>query len=154
MAKNARVVIDASGYKYGTLRIRGADGNIHHSSGNGDAVHKATLLHFAKGGTVKQLVDANDLNVNLKSGNAGTQRMSAGVALRALIKAGTAVKIGSIKVDRLNQKIDLPKVEDKVPAKPKAAKKAKAKAKKAAPRKRAPKPAAETPQTETQQAAV
>lgn len=127
--KKSASVIDAKKYDYPTIRIRGVDGVIRHSAGNGDAVQKAMLLHLSKGGKVKDVIDANELEVNTKGKNAGLIRMSVGVALRALVKAGEGVKIGSIKVTSLKQAVSLPKVEALAPTKPKkAAKKAKKRA--------------------------
>jgi hypothetical protein len=130
MAKKTKAVIDASAYNYGVFKVRGKDGAVHYSRGNGDAVHRATLLHIAAGGTLKQLIEANKLEVSGKSSaNEGQLRMTIGTALRGKVRNGETVKIGKHRVDKLTQKDPvLPKFEAKTSSKP-AAKKAKAKRK-------------------------
>ncbi len=113
--------IDTSGYKYGLIRIRDKSGKLHYSRGNQDAVAKAMLVHVAAGGTVQQVVKFNGLKINA-DGNPGTVRMAIGVALRGLVRNGTPVKIGSINVKSLKQKVALPKDEAKTPGKRKAKK--------------------------------
>ncbi len=110
--RKAKSSIDTSGYKYGLTRIRDSSGKLHYSRGNQDAVATAMLVHLAAGGTVQQVVKANDLKIKA-DGNAGTVRMAVGVALRGLVRNGTPVKIGKISVKTLKQKVALPKVEAK-----------------------------------------
>ena len=119
--KKSKSSIDTSGYKYGLIRIRDKSGKLHYSRGNQDAVAKAMLVHVAAGGTVQQVVKANGLKVNAE-GNPGTVRMAIGVALRGLVRHDTPVKIGTISVKSLKQKVILPKVEAKAPAKGKVKK--------------------------------
>lgn len=154
MAKKDKATIDTSKYEYARISVRGADGKVHYSAGNGDAVAKALLLHCTVNGkAIGGVIRDNGLTAKFKDkgGNPGTLRMSVGVALRALVNAGTPVTIGDVKVSKLNQKIDLPKVE-KATAGPKAATGAKSRsgskrratAKKKAPRKaraKSPEPA-------------
>lgn len=135
MAK--KVKLNTKSYKYGTLRVRTQDGKLIHSVGNADAVAKAMLLHTAKGGKLGEIVKANDLGLKQGDRNNGLFRMSVGIALRAKVAAGESVKIGSVRVTSLRQKVELPKVEaiarkanGKSKPKAKRAKKAK-KAKKA-----------------------
>lgn len=115
-------------YDYGVIKIRDKEtGKIRTSRGNGDAIHKAMALFLANGGSPTDLAKANELKVK-KGGNEGMFRMNLGVALRGLVRNGTKVKIGSVSVSDLKQKVDLPKVEPLTRAKPaKKAKKAKAK---------------------------
>lgn len=108
--KKATGGIDTGAYDYKTLRVRGKDGKILYSRGNSDAVAKAMLLDAANGGTTAGIIKANKLKIEA-SGNAGLQRMSVGVSLRGLVNNGTPVKIGKLTISKLNQKIDLPKVE-------------------------------------------
>lgn len=149
--KSKKSKINTDDYKYVTLSVRGKDGKLQHSRGNGDAVHKAMLLHLANGGTVQQIVSANGFDKFSGGGNEGTLRMSVGVALRAAIKAGEPVKIGSITVKSLKQAVAMPKVEKHT------ASASRKKAKKPASRKKRSKsaaatPAAEVPTSETAQA--
>ena len=109
--KTKGATIDTGAYDYKTLKVRGKDGKIHYSRGNADAVAKATLLHFANGGTLDQVVKANKLDIDISAAaNAGQARMTVGGVLRAKIRAGDTVKIGSITIKSLKQHIDLPKV--------------------------------------------
>lgn len=133
-AKNTSIAAD---YEYDTTKIRNKDGSLRTSRGNGDAVAKAMLLFTAGGGELTTVVNANKLQERMaphmkKKGPRapGLQRMTLGVILRGLVRNGVPVKIGKVTVEKLNQKVELPKVE-KLNGKP-AAKKAKA----AKPRKR------------------
>lgn len=143
--------IDTSNYEYGTTKIRDADGTLRHSRGTGDAVHKAILLHMAgakdddaRKAKLTQIVKANKLDADKfnpkKFDNQGLLRMSIGNSLRAAVKRGEPVTIGAVEVKRLDQKVDLPKVEQVAPAR-KPAKKV-TKAKKVARKSRTTEPAA------------
>lgn len=123
MPKSKSVV--KGSYKYDTTRIQGKDGRVRHSVGNGDAVANAMLLHTAKGGTLAQVVKANSLNLKQGDRNDGLFRMSIGVVLRGMIRNGESVKIGSVTVKSLKQRVALPKVSKS--AAPVKVKKAKAK---------------------------
>ncbi len=134
--KNSSVIGDR---EYDVMRIRDADGKIRSSRGNGDAVAKAMLLFTAGGGDIKDVIDRNKLEgVKTKGKNPGLVRMSVGVMLRALVRNGTPVKIGKVTVEKLSQKVEMPKVEKLAAAKPAARKRGtgKTKAKRSAPRKR------------------
>lgn len=140
MAKAKQTASIAAEYEYETTKIRGKDGKVRTSRGNGDAVAKAMLLFTAGGGELTTVINANKLqdkmapHMKKKGPRApGLQRMMLGVMLRALVRNGTPVKIGKEVVEKLTQKVDLPKVE-KIE---RAAKKAKA-AKPKAPRKAKP----------------
>jgi hypothetical protein len=119
--------------RYDVVRIRDKSGKLRTSRGNGDAVANAMLIHKAGGGDVDAIVRANKLTERMKphmKKPAGQFRMTLGVMLRGLVNHGTPVRIGSIVVKSLKQRVALPKVEKlngKKPAK---------KAHKAAPRKR------------------
>lgn len=144
--KAATGSINTGAYDYKTLRVRSEKtGKIIYSTGNGDAVAKAMLLDAALGGTTAHIIRDNKLKISA-DGNAGTVRMSVGVALRGLINNGTPVHIGKLTVKSLKQHVDLPKVEPLVAS----AGRKKSKAKKAAkPRtKRAPRPAEAAPDME------
>lgn len=104
-----KATIKTGDYDYATTKIRDKSGKLRHSTGNGDAVAKAMLLHVAAGGTAKQAADANGLKIK-DGGNAGTYRMALGVALRGLVRNGTPVKIGTVTVKMLSQRVALPKV--------------------------------------------
>jgi len=137
--KAAGAAINTGAYEYVTLRVRGKDGKIIYSRGNADAVAKAMLLDASLGGTTARIIKDNKLKISA-SGNAGTVRMSVGVALRGLINNGTAVTIGKLTVKSLKQKVDLPKVEPLAGSAPrrkkaKTAKTAKKARKASAPRK-------------------
>lgn len=108
----------AAGYEYETTKIRGKDGKVRTSRGNQDAVAKAMLLFTAGGGDITTVINANKLQDKMaahmkKRGPKapGLQRMTLGVMLRALVRNGTPVKIGKETIERLNQRVDLPKVE-------------------------------------------
>lgn len=133
MAKKSKDTASiADGYEYGTIKIRDkATGRVRSSRGNGDAVARAMLAFTAGGGDIETVVRANKLqdrmakHLKKKGPKApGLIRMTLGVMLRALVRNDTPVKIGKETIEKLSQKVDLPKVE-----------KLEAKAKKAAPRK-------------------
>jgi hypothetical protein len=127
MAKaKAKTESIAADYDYESSKIRGKDGKIRTSRGNGDAVAKAMLLFTAGGGELTTVINANKLQERMaphmkKRGPKapGLQRMTLGVMLRALVRNGTPVKIGKEVIEKLTQKVDLPKVE-KVERSPKA----------------------------------
>lgn len=133
MAKAKPAAIGAE-YEYEATKIRGKDGKVRTSRGNQDAVAKAMLVFTAGGGEITTVINANKLqdkmaaHMKKKGPKApGLQRMTLGVMLRALVRNGTPVKIGKEVVEKLTQKVDVPKV-DKIErvAKAKPAKKAKA----------------------------
>jgi len=133
MAKTKDTASIAADYEYGTTKIRNKDGTVRTSRGNGDAVAKAMLLFTSGGGDITTVVNANKLQEKMaphmkKKGPKapGLQRMTLGVMLRALVRNGTPVKIGKEVIEKLSQKVDLPKVE-KVERPAKKAKAAKAK---------------------------
>jgi hypothetical protein len=135
MAKTKTASI-AADYEYDTTKIRGKDGKVRSSRGNGDAVAKAMLLFIAGGGEIVTVVNANRLqdkmsaHMKKKGPKApGLQRMTLGVMLRALVRNGTPVKIGKVLVEKLSQKVELPKVEKKAAAERRKPKTAKAKRK-------------------------
>lgn len=132
MAKTKPASIGAD-YDYEATKIRGKDGKVRTSRGNQDAVAKAMLVFTAGGGEITTVINANKLqdkmaaHMKKKGPKApGLQRMMLGVMLRALVRNGTPVKIGKELVEKLTQKVDVPKVEkiERV-AKPKKAKTAK-----------------------------
>lgn len=129
----------AAGYDYGTVKIRNKDGSLRTSRGSGDAVAKAMLIAVAAGMMAKQIATANDVKMVQGDRNEGLFRMAVGNSLRAKVRAGEKVKIGSITVTKLSQKVDMPKVEAKTPRPAKGKSKAK---RAAAPRRRKAKPAA------------
>lgn len=153
--KKSESVVDLSRYDYTRTRIRDTSGKVRHSTGVDDAVARALLIHTAGGGKLGTVIRDNGLTAKYKGredSNPGLLRMSVGGSLRALVNAGTPVKIGAITVKTLKQTVALPKVEDAAPSggKAKKAKGRKVKTKKAAPRKR--KTAEPAPQPETEQA--
>jgi hypothetical protein len=112
--RKAKTKIDTGSYGYKRMAVRGRDGKLRYSTGNADAVAKAMLIHLADGGTVKQVVAANKLDVAPQGKRSdGLFRMAVGVVLRGLIRNGTAVKIGKLTVKSLKQKIALPKDDPK-----------------------------------------
>ena len=144
MAKKKETVSIAADYQYDVIKIRGKDGKVRTSRGNQDAVAKALLVFMAGGGEITTVVNANKLqdkmapHLKKKGPKApGLARMCLGVMLRALVRNGTPVKIGKIVVEKLTQKVEVPKVEKleraavAKAAKPKKAKVAKAKPAKA-----------------------
>jgi hypothetical protein len=122
----AKVRLKTGDYDYGVIKLRDKEtGKIRTSRGNGDAIHKAMALFMANGGSPADLAKTNDVKVK-KGGNEGMFRMNLGVALRGMVRNDQKVKIGSITVTDLKQKVELPKIEKTVRAKPaKKAKKAK-----------------------------
>lgn len=143
-------VIDAAKYDYDRIKVRDKSGKLRYSAGNGDAVAKAMLLHKASGGSLAGVIRDNGLTAKFKgrdASNEGLMRMSVGVALRALVRHGTPIKIGHLTVKSLKQTIALPKAET-VAAKPKKGGKKKS-AGKSKPKVRKPRvkraPAAEAP---------
>lgn len=106
--KTATATIDPSKYDYKTAKTVGKDGKTVKSLGNGDAVQKAMLLFKASGKDISQVIKANGLpQVVSNYDNLGLLRMSVGNSLRALVKAGTPVTIGSITVSKLSQRVAL-----------------------------------------------
>lgn len=137
----AASVVDTDTYDYKSTKIRDSSGRVRTSRNNGDAVAKAMLLHLAGGGDVSAVIKANKLDERMKphaKKQPGLLRMILGVMLRGMVRNGEPVKIGKITVERLNQAIEMPKVEPAPPRRPapKADKAAKTPAKKA-PRKAA-----------------
>lgn len=138
--KEAGGVVDTATYEYGATKLRDKDGKVRTSRSNGDAVANAMFLFSAGGGDIEQVIKANKLDDKMKphaKKQPGLRRMTLGVMLRALVRNGTPVKIGRITVEKLNQKVEMPKVEkiERAPAKKAArvpAKKARKAAKKAA----------------------
>lgn len=123
MAKAKQTASIAAEYEYDSTKIRGKDGKVRTSRGNGDAVAKAMLLFTAGGGDITTVINANKLqdkmapHMKKKGPKApGLQRMTLGVMLRALVRNGTPVKIGKEVIEKLTQKVDLPKVEKRVPS--------------------------------------
>jgi len=121
--KESASFINTEKHQYASMRIRDKAGHLINSRGNGDAVAKAFLLMRAEGSPIDEIIDkvakANKLGERMDEHAkkpAGQRRMALGVMLRALVKAGTPVKIGKVMVERLNQKVDMPKVEPKVRA--------------------------------------
>jgi len=99
---------------YESTRIRDKSGKLRTSRGNGDAVARAMLLHKSKGGELDAIINANKLQERMKKHakmQDGLRRMTLGVMLRALVRNGTPVKIGGVTVEKLTQKVELPKVE-------------------------------------------
>jgi len=117
--KEAGSVVDLSRYEYKRTSIRGSDGKVRHSASNGDAVAKAMLLLHTGKSTIAGVVRANGLTAKFKDrdpeANPGLYRMSVGVALRALVKAGTPVTIGDVVVKSLKQAVEMPKVDKAAP---------------------------------------
>lgn len=117
MPKKSQSVVDTKKYQYGRLKVRGADGRVRHSSGTGDAVAKALLVFMAGGGKIGEVIAANDLQAKyrgkVQDANPGLLRMSVGGSLRAIIRDGGTVKIGSMKIASLKQAVEIPKVEAK-----------------------------------------
>lgn len=116
MAKRAKkasgTVIDTSGYDYTTTRIRNEKtGKIIYSTGKGDAVAKAMLLHRAAGGTTEQIVKANKLKLEAGNRSPGLFRMSVAGTLRAKVRAGEHMTIGDVVVKSLEQRIAMPEVK-------------------------------------------
>lgn len=111
MAKKAKPsTIDMSGRDYKRSRVVGADGKVRHSASNDDAVARAMLTFVAGGGDFDKVIAQNKLGDKYPKGakgfgNPGLFRMSLGGTLRALVRAGTPVKIGSIEVKTLEQRI-------------------------------------------------
>ena len=135
MAKKKEVTSIGADYTYDALKIRGKDGKIRTSRGNQDAVAKALLVFTTNGGEITTVINANKLQEKMaphlkKKGPkaAGVIRMILGVMLRAMVRKGTPVKIGKELIEKLTQKVNIPKVEklDRASAKkPKATKPAK-----------------------------
>lgn len=128
--KSASVIGD---HEYDVTRIRDKDGKLRSSRGNGDAVANAMLIHKAGGGEIDAIIRANKLTDRMKphaKKQDGLKRMTLGVMLRGLVNNGTPVKIGSVVVKSLKQRVALPKVEklngERRPSqrRPKAARKA------------------------------
>ncbi len=138
--KKAEATINTADYDYKAIKIRDKSGALRTSTGNGDAVAKAMLLHKASGGSIGSIVRDNKLKMEQGKRNDGLFRMAVGVALRGLVRNGTPVKIGHVTVKTLKQSVALPKVEALAAPVRKASKpKARKSAKKAAPKaKRAP----------------
>lgn len=133
MAKAKETTSIAADYEYETTKIRDKEGHVRSSRGNGDAVAKAMLLFTANGGEITTVVNANKLQEKMaphlkKKGPKapGLIRMTLGVMLRALVRNGTPVKIGKEVVEKLSQRVELPKVvktERAAPAAKKTARK-------------------------------
>lgn len=131
MAKAKSGSVVSGDYDYKSTRIRDKDGALRHTRSNDDAVARAMLVATASGVTIEQIIKANDLGSKFKPSqwdNRGLLRMSVGNTLRGLVRNDTPVKIGSVTVKSLEQRVAVPEVKDapKKAAKPKA-KKVKAK---------------------------
>lgn len=145
-------VIDREKYSYGRTRVKGEDGKVRTSTGNGDAVARAMLTVPLGEDAMKKVIKVNGLNdklgkhIGIGSGiNPGQLRMIVGNALRAIVRKGEqSVTIGEIVVKKLDQNV---KIDEAPPPKARGAKEKKpAKEKKAKPAKKASKkakPAAE-----------
>jgi len=134
MAKKEAVSI-ATEYEYGVTKIRDKTGKLRSSRGNGDAVANAMLVHRANGGDMDSIINANKLADRMKphaKKAEGLKRMTLGVMLRALVRNGTPVKIGKNVVEKLNQKVEMPKVEKTATSAPKAKRAGKAKGRRGA----------------------
>lgn len=120
-------VVDTSKFEYDTIKVRGADGKVKHSKGNGDAIARAFLVFSTTGKDIMQVVRANKLAERLKGRdvNAGLFRMTLGVMLRAMVRRGEHVTIGDVVVKSLEQRVAVPEVKAKeaAPARKRAAKK-------------------------------
>lgn len=122
--KKETATIDASGYDYGTVKVKDKSGKTRASTGNGDAVQRAMLRHVAAGKTLEQVIRANKLTQEpAKYDNQGLLRMSVGNSLRAMVRRGEHVVIGDVTIKSLEQRVALDEVKDGAKSKP--AKKAK-----------------------------
>lgn len=115
-AKKEGTSIDMSDRDYKAIRVENKDGTIRHSRGNGDAVAKAMIAYVAGGGDLMAVVKANGLTDKYGQKdfpNQGMFRMTLGNSLRALVRAGTPVKIGKEIVSTLTQRVANPAIKDK-----------------------------------------
>lgn len=110
--------IDMSDRDYKAIRVENKDGTIRHSRGNGDAVAKAMIAFVAGGGDLMKVVKDNKLTEKYGQKdfpNQGMFRMTLGNSLRALVRGGTPVKIGSIEIKSLDQRIADPALKESAP---------------------------------------
>lgn len=137
MAKAKSNTIDMSGRDYRRVKVVGKDGMARHSAHNDDSVARALLTFIAGGGDLDRIIRDNKLGDKYPKGakgfgNLGLFRMTLGGSLRALVRAEVPVKIGSIMVKTLEQRVADPSVGD-VKKKAKAAKPKKKAGKRKAP---------------------
>lgn len=117
-AKAKGTGIDMSDRDYKSIRVENKDGTIRHSRGNGDAVAKAMIAFVAGGGDLQKVVKDNKLTEKYGAKdfpNQGMFRMTLGNSLRALVRAGTPVKIGSETITSLAQRVADPAIKDRAP---------------------------------------
>ncbi len=113
--------IDMSGHSYRRVRVVGADGRSRHSATNDDAVARAMLTFAIGGGDWDKVIRDNKLTEKYPKGakgyaNPGLFRMTLGGTLRAKVRAGTPVKIGTIIVKTLEQRVADPSADRERPA--------------------------------------
>lgn len=130
MAKAKSSTIDMSDRNYRRVKVVNKDGTSRHSAHNDDAVARALITFIAGGGELDRIIRDNKLTDKYPKGakgfgNPGLFRMTLGGTLRALVRAGTPVKIGAIMVKTLEQRVADPSVGEAKPKKAKAAKKVK-----------------------------
>lgn len=129
--------IDMSDRDYRRVRVIGKDGRTRHSASNDDAVARAMLTFVAGGGDLDKLVKANKLIEKYPGGSAGYKnpglfRMSLGGTLRALVRNGTPVQIGSVTIKSLDQRVADPNIDAPAKARKQAAAKKAKRSRKAA----------------------
>lgn len=116
--KSEGTSLDMSDRDYKAIRVENKDGTIRHSRGNGDAIAKAMIAFVAGGGDLMKVVKDNDLTEKYGQKdfpNQGMFRMTLGNSLRALVRAGTPVKIGKETVTSLAQRIADPAIKERAP---------------------------------------
>lgn len=114
--KKHGVVISVADYNYKRVAVADKSGKRRFSASNGDAIAKAMLLHISGGGAISKVVKDNKLE-SRDYANAGIERMSVGARLRAKVRHGETVKIGSIEVKSLKQVVALEIVKTSKPSK-------------------------------------
>lgn len=104
--------------RYDAVKLRGADGRLRLSRGNGDAVATAMLGldHDALVKVMRANGLADKLGAYANPAVAGRFRMLLGNSLRALVRKGTPVDVAGTEVRTLKQRVGLPEGASRVAA--------------------------------------
>jgi len=102
-------VINADEYDYKRTKVRGKDGALHYSRNNGDAIAKAFQLLKVQGKDMASVARDNKLGIKRDDyKNQGQFAMAISNRIRAKVKRGEAVRVGSVTVNSLKQRVDVP----------------------------------------------
>lgn len=109
-APESKGIVDREKYQYDKVKLRGKDGKLRQSVGNGDAV--ATAMLGMSHADVKRAAKENGLKIK-ESGNPGTYRMTVGQSLRARVRRGEPVTVAGVVIKKLDQRVKMPDIVEK-----------------------------------------